>query len=397
MSAKEDLVDRVVRGFRHLHGHEPSVIAFAPGRVNLIGEHTDYNDGFALPCAIECGTVVALSPRDDDCIEAASLDLDSPLGSFTLGSAIAKADDGSWENHVRGIAAAMPLFDLPISAANVALAGNIPQGAGLSSSASLGVATALGFAALAGDDAPDRTRIARAAQWAEHHYVGCNCGLMDQLTVAFGEEGKALLIDCRKIETYAVPFPPGTAIMIVHSGVTRGLVDSAYNERRQQCVAASHHYGVAALRDLDAATLEYAKSDLDEISFRRARHVVAENERTHRFKDLMAAGDLTALGRAMRASHASLRDDFDVSLPAIDALVDCLNAAIGAAGGARMTGGGFGGCVVAIFAQGRTSAVEAALAAFWRNAGMAPQLAFLVSPSPGAHLIRNNRVQISAR
>lgn len=397
MSAKEDLVDRVMAGFRHLYGHEPSVIAFAPGRVNLIGEHTDYNDGFAMPCAIECGTVVALSPRDDDRIEAAALDLDSLLGSFTLGSAIAKAGDGNWENHVRGIAAAMPLFDLPICAANVALAGNIPQGAGLSSSASLGVATALGFAALAGADAPDRTRIARAAQWAEHHYVGCNCGLMDQLTVAFGEEGKALLIDCRKIETHALPFPPGTAIMIVHSGVTRGLVDSAYNERRQQCLAASHHYGVVALRDLDAATLEYAKSDLDEVSFRRARHVVAENERTLRFKDLMAAGDLTALGRAMRASHASLRDDFDVSLPAIDALVDCLNAAIGAAGGARITGGGFGGCVVAIFAQGRTSAVEAALAAFWRNAGMAPQLAFLVSPSPGAHLIRDNRARISAR
>lgn len=397
MSAKEDLVDRVAAGFRRLYGHEPSVIAFAPGRVNLIGEHTDYNDGFALPCAIECGTVVALSPRDDDCIKAAALDLGSQLGSFTLGTTIAKADDGSWENHVRGVAAAMPLFDLPISAANVALAGNIPQGAGLSSSASLGVATALGFAALAGEDAPDRTRIARAAQWAEHHYVGCNCGLMDQLTVAFGEEGKALLIDCRKIETHAVPFPPGTAIMIVHSGVTRGLVDSAYNERRQQCVAASHHYGVAALRDLDAATLEYAKSDLDEISFRRARHVIAENERTHRFKDLMAAGDLTALGRTMRASHASLRDDFEVSLPAIDALVDCLNEAIGAAGGARMTGGGFGGCVVAVFAASETSAVDAALAAFWRDAGMAPQLAFRVSPSPGAHLIQDDRARISAR
>ncbi len=397
MSAKEELVGRVVAGFCQHYGHEPSVIAFAPGRVNLIGEHTDYNDGFALPCAIEFGTVVALSPREDDCIKAAALDLDCRRGSFTLGTAIAKADDGSWENHVRGIAAAMPLFDLPICAANVALAGNIPQGAGLSSSASLGVATALGFAALAGDDAPDRTRIARAAQWAEHHYVGCNCGLMDQLAVAFGEEGKALLIDCRKTETHAVPVPPETAIMIVHSGVTRGLVDSAYNERRQQCAAACHHYGVAALRDLDAATLEFAKSDLDDISFRRARHVVAENERTLRFKDLMAAGDLSVLGRVMRASHASLRDDFEVSLPAIDALVDCLNEAIGTAGGARMTGGGFGGCVVAVFAAGRTSAVEAALAAFWRNAGMAPQLAFRVSPSPGAHLIRDDRVRISAR
>lgn len=392
MSAKEDLVERGIAGFRQLYGHEPSVIAFAPGRVNLIGEHTDYNDGFALPCAIECGTVVALSPRDDDCIKAAALDLGSELGSFTLGSTIAKADDGSWENHVRGVAAAMPLFDLPISAANVALAGNIPQGAGLSSSASLGVATALGFAVLGGDDAPDRTRIARAAQWAEHHYVGCNCGLMDQLAVAFGEEGKALLIDCRKIETHPVPFPSGTTIMIVHSGITRGLVDSAYNERRLQCSAAAAHYGVTALRDLEASALASARADLDEIAFRRARHVIGENERTLRARALMAAGDLRGLGVALRASHASLRDDFQVSLPAIDALVDCLNDAIGESGGARMTGGGFGGCVVAMFEEHRTSEVHAALEEFWRASDMAPQLSLVVAPSPGAHLIARTGV-----
>lgn len=394
MSAKEDLVERVKAGFRHFYGHEPSVIAFAPGRVNLIGEHTDYNDGFALPCAIECGTVVALSPRDDDCFKAAALDLGSELGSFTLGTTIAKADNGSWENHVRGVAAAMPLFDLPISAANIALAGNIPQGAGLSSSASLGVATALGFAALGGDDAPDRTRIARAAQWAEHHYVGCNCGLMDQLAVAFGEEGKALLIDCREIETHPVPFPSGTTILIVHSGITRGLVDSAYNERRLQCSAAAAHYGVKALRDLEASTLASARADLDEITFWRARHVIGENERTLRARAWMAAGDLKNLGFALRASHASLRDDFQVSLPAIDALIDCLNDAIGESGGARMTGGGFGGCVVAMFEEHRTSEVHAALEEFWRASDMAPQLSLVVAPSSGAHLITRNGVHI---
>lgn len=386
MNAPNPLADRAIQAFRESYGSAPTLVAFAPGRVNLIGEHTDYNDGFALPCALEFGTAVALAPRDDDCIAARALDLGGETGLFQLGNAIPVLETGHWQNHLRGVAAGLSRFGLPVGGADLVITGDIPQGTGLSSSASLGVALALGLAALAGEAEPDRRALARVAQWSEHHYVGCACGLMDQIASAFGEADRALLLDCRSLEVRPVSFPDEAAIMIVQSGVTRGLVDSAYNERRAQCAAAAAHYKVAALRDLDRAGLEAGRGQLDQTTYRRARHVVNENARTQQAALAMERGDLDSLGAAMRASHASLRDDFEVSVPPVDALVDFLNGVIGDSGGARMTGGGFGGCVVAALPQGMVGDVSSALDTFWSSKGMARQLSLVVRPSSGARL-----------
>lgn len=387
MTAPNPIADRAIEAFRACFGREPALVAFAPGRVNLIGEHTDYNDGFALPCALEFGTAVALAPREDACIAVQAIDLGGETGLFPLGDSIPVLETGHWQNHLRGIAAGLPRFGLPVRGADLVITGDIPQGTGLSSSASLGVALSLGLAALAGEHAPDRRTLARVAQWSEHHYVGCACGLMDQIASAFGEADRALLLDCRSLDVRPVGFPGDAAIMIVHSGVTRGLVDSAYNERRAQCTAAAAHYNVAALRDLGIADLESGRGKLDDTTYRRARHVVTENARTQQAAVAMERGDLASLGAAMRASHASLRDDFEVSVPPVDAVVDVLNGVIGNSGGARMTGGGFGGCVVAVLPRSKVGDVNLALETYWASKDMARQLSLVARPSPGARLV----------
>jgi galactokinase len=204
------------------------------------------------------------------------------------------------------------------------------------------------------------------AQRAENDFVGCRCGIMDQLVSARGEAAHALLIDCRSLQATPVPLPAGLAVLIAHSKVRRGLVDSAYNERRAQCEAAARHFGVPALRDLDLAQLDAGAAGLDALTLRRARHVVTENARTTAAAAALAAGDLATLGRLMAQSHASMRDDFAITVPAIDQLVDVLQQSIGTEGGARMTGGGFGGCVVALLPQDRVPAATAAVAQHYR-------------------------------
>lgn len=388
MSQTSSLIDRTVADFRKAYGADPAVLAFAPGRVNLIGDHTDYNDGLALPCALQFGTVVAASPLDEARIIALALDLNAATDAFRLDAPIETVAQGQWQNHVRGIAAGLPAFGLPVRGAMLAFSGDVPQGNGLSSSASLGVALGLALAALAGEQAPDKQLLARVAQWSEHHYVGCACGLLDQTASIHGQPSSATLLDCRSMAVTPLPFPKDAALIIVPSGVARGLVDSAYNQRRAQCRQAAAHFGVASLRDLDLAALEAGEQGCDAIVYRRARHVLTENTRTLTAAEAMARGNLAALGDAMRASHASLRDDFEVSVPAVDALVDRLNAAIGDGGGARMTGGGFGGCVVAVVAADRMAALDRALAAHWQRAGLPPQPRFQGIPSAGARLLK---------
>lgn len=388
MTRASPLVERTVTAFRKAFGSAPEVLAFAPGRVNLIGDHTDYNDGFALPCALQFGTVVAATALDDARIIAHAVDLNAAADTFRIDAPIETAASGQWQNHVRGIAAGLPVFGLPVRGGKLAFSGDVPQGNGLSSSASLGVALGLALTALAGERAPDRQVLARVAQWSEHRYVGCACGLLDQIASAYGQQDSALLLDCRSLAVTPVTFPADTALLVVPSGVARGLVDSAYNARRAQCQQAARHFGVPALRDLDLAMLAAGQRACDATVFRRARHVVTENARTLAAADAMARGDLKALGQAMRASHASLRDDFEVSVPAVDALVDRLNAAIGDEGGARMTGGGFGGCVVAVVAADRVAAVDRALADHWQRSGLPPQDRFLGEPSGGASLLK---------
>lgn len=385
---EQSVIDRAAEGFVHAYGRRPDLVSFAPGRVNLIGEHTDYNRGFVLPCAIPFGTAVALGHRDDGMIRATALDLENAVAQFDLAPAVPPAPVGDWANHVRGVAAGLLASGVDCQGADVAIAGNVPQGAGLSSSASLAVSLGLGLSRLGGVVAPDLTDLARIAQWSEHHYVGCACGIMDQLASARSVKGHALLIDCENLDVQPVPVPEEAAIVIVHSGVSRGLVESAYNERRAQCEAAASHYGVDSLRELDEAGLLAGAGGLDRVVFRRARHVVSENARTLAAASALRANDLMAMGTLLRASHASLRDDFEVTVPAVDALVDFMADVIGNTGGVRMTGGGFGGCVVAILPrQGVTSLLDA-LESKSQASGQHYPLKLAVNPAPGAYCTR---------
>ncbi|RZL40237.1 MAG: galactokinase [Rubrivivax sp.] len=375
--------ERANEAFRAAFALEPTLHVQAPGRVNLIGEHTDYNDGFVLPCAIDFGTVIAARARDDDEVQIVAADFGGAIDRFRLGADITPRDDAHWANYARGMVRMLRDTGLPLSGADLAVAGNVPQGAGLSSSASFEVAIGQAFKSLQGLSL-DPTQLALLAQRAENEFVGCNCGIMDQLISARGEPGHALLIDCRSLTTRAVPLPADLAVMIVHSRVQRGLVDSEYNTRRSQCEAAARHYGVPALRDIDLAGLQAGAAGLDETSYRRARHVVTENARTLAAAYALAAGDLEALGRLMAESHASMRDDFEITVPAIDRLVEILQAAIGSEGGARMTGGGFGGCVVALMPAAQVGAARAAVEAGYRAPGGEAATVWVCRASQGA-------------
>lgn len=361
-----DLNQVVTLAFETAFGETPQHLVQAPGRVNLIGEHTDYNDGFVLPCAINFGTLIAASARSDPIVRVVAADYQGEIDEFRLDQPIVPVADGAWPNYVRGVVKYLQEHGLPLQGANLALTGDVPQGAGLSSSASLEVAVTQAFKTLQGFNDLSPTDMALIAQRAENRFVGCNCGIMDQLVSARGETGSALLIDCRSHETRAVPMPPDVAVMIVHSRVRRGLVGSEYNTRRKQCEAAAHHYGVRALRDLSLDRLEAEAGDLDTTVLRRARHIVTENQRTLDAAEVLAAGDLRRMGLLMAASHNSMRDDFEITAPAVDQLVEILQSAIGTVGGARMTGGGFGGCAVALLPLDQVESVRQAVGRHYR-------------------------------
>lgn len=367
----------------HFHA-APELVTRAPGRVNLIGEHTDYNDGFVLPCAISRHTLVAARRRDDRQVRIVAGDLGGATAAFSLAGPIVPDSSAGWSNYVRGVADGLLEAGLDLPGADLAIMGDMPQGAGLSSSAALENAAGLALAALAGQPDFDRTRLALIGQRAEHRFAGCNCGIMDQLVSARAQAGCALLIDCRSLECTPVPLPADLAVMIVHSGIARGLVDGEYNLRRQQCEAAARHFGVAALRDLDVLP---PAGTLDPVAHARARHVVGENARTLAAAAALRAGDAATLGQLMAASHAAMRDDFEITLPAIDRLVALLADVIGADGGARMTGGGFGGAVVALLPQGRVAAVQAAVLAGYRTPDGAAPLIMIEQPAAGASLV----------
>jgi galactokinase len=378
VSARFTTVDRLTTAL----GGTPDLIARAPGRVNLIGEHTDYNDGFVLPCAIGVETRVAIRARKDGQINLIAADYEGAQDSFSLDTPIVHSPSG-WANYVRGMIKVMQDAGHQLTGADIAIAGTVPQGAGLSSSASLEVAVGQAFTALCGFDL-DATEIALLAQKAECDFVGTKCGIMDQLVSARGKAGHALLIDCRTLEAQPVPIPETLTIMIVHSGITRGLVDGAYNERRAQCEAVAAHFGVRALRDLDVGMLEGRRAELDPLSYARARHVITENQRTLDAAQALQAHDLKHLGALMAASHASMRDDFDITLPAIDHLVDLIQRAIGDHGGARMTGGGFGGAAVALMPASNVSAVKAAVTAGYKAPNGGPPVIMIETAAMGA-------------
>lgn len=333
--------------FRELYHAEPRFFR-APGRVNLIGEHTDYNDGFVLPVAIERETVVALRARPDRTVRVHSLnlnqsrefDLDQPGPPRRL----------DWLDYIEGVAQALLSRGARLSGADLAILSDVPEGAGLSSSAALEISTGLALLAAGGDEL-ERVSLALAGQQAEHTYVGTMCGIMDQYIAALGRAGHALLIDCRTLEPTHIPVDTSrTAIAICDSRVKHELASSEYNQRRAECeraveVLGEFLPGIRALRDVSVEDFERYAERLPEPIKRRARHVVTENERTLRAAQALGAGDLTEMGRLMAASHKSLRDDYEVSCAELDILVDVASAISGVRG-SRMTGGGFGGCTV---------------------------------------------------
>ena len=385
MTASQPLANKVAQAFMKAFGVAPTVRARAPGRVNLIGEHTDYNDGFVLPCALQFETVVAAGPAHSGIIETVALDFGGERDRFDTGTPIAALESGSWQNHIRGVAAEFDRRGILPNGARLAIGGNIPQNAGLSSSASLGVSVAAALAAI-GDTSLKPTDLAQIAHASENSFVGCACGIMDQLVSARAEAGSALLIDCRSQETRPIPIPSDIAILVVHSGVERGLVGSAYNERRLQCEAAAEYHGAAALRDIHLDRLETDRAGLDETAYRRARHVISENARVEEFVVALQRGDFAAIGALMAQSHISMRDDFKITVPEIDTLVAIIDAALDGQGGARMTGGGFGGCVVAMLPNTQVEKIHGIIVDRYRTPKGAPPTIILAEPSRGVSM-----------
>ena len=336
------LENTVTDHFAAVFGEPPTYLVRAPGRVNLIGEHTDYNDGFVLPMAINRAVWIALRPRPDRRVILHSLDFDA-VATIEL-DALHHSGEG-WVEYVKGVAHIMQNDGFSLSGWEGVVAGDVPIGAGLSSSAALEMATARAFAA--GGLPWDAAHMARLGQRAENEWVGMNCGIMDQMISAAGQRDHALLIDCRTLATRAVPLPPETVVVILDTATRRGLVDSAYNERRAQCEAAAAFFGVPALRDVDQVMFAARAAELDVETRRRARHVITENERTLAAAEAMRQGDASTLGSLMNESHVSMRDDFAISRAEMDTMVALAQAEPGCYG-ARMTGGGFGGAAVAL-------------------------------------------------
>ncbi|HEV2875273.1 MAG TPA: galactokinase family protein [Thermoleophilaceae bacterium] len=349
----------------HTPGDERGVQAFAPGRVNLVGEHTDYNDGLCLPFAIDRGVTVAADPLPGGAIEARALDL-SERDSFDLGGELRPDGPASgWRRFVRGAAAELMREGVELRPCRLRISGDVPRGAGLSSSAALSVSLCLALCAVAGAPPPERVELARLCARVERDWCGAETGLLDQLASLFGERGRALRIDMRGPAIDPVPLELGGHVLAtLDSGAGRSVAASGYNERREECRAACRALGLASLRDARG------HEGLAEPLGRRVRHVLSENDRVDAAVRELAAGDLPELGRLLDASHRSLRDDYEVSVPAVERAVETCREA--GALGARIMGGGFGGSVLALFPPGAAP----------------PAGAVEVAPGPGAGLVR---------
>lgn len=344
-----------VAGFREKFAAAATHLAFAPARVNLIGEHTDYNDGFVLPMAIDRWTAIALRPRADERVVLHSLEIRGG-GSFSLRE-LSPGTVTGWLGHAHGVAGALAEAGMALPGWEGVVASEVPIGAGLASSAAFQLAVAGAFSAL-GEGAWAGARMARICQRAENHWVGVKCGIMDQLASACGLADHALLLDCRSLEIRPAPLDARVKVVVLDTAKRRGLVDSAYNERRAQCAAAAQACGVESLRDVTGARLENQRAVMHPVPYRRARHVLSENARTQAACAAMIRGDLAGFGELMNQSHASLRDNFEVSCPELDVMVACARQEPGCLG-ARMTGAGFGGCAVALVEMEKVPAFTA--------------------------------------
>ncbi len=368
--------------FLDLVGREPDGVWSAPGRVNLIGEHTDYNDGFVLPVAVDRGCRASVGRRDDGMLRCWSVQLGKGAQS-AVAELVAGVTEG-WSAYVLGVAWALREAGVPVPGADVVVDSDVPAGAGLSSSAALECAVGLALCELAGVEV-DRTVLALAGQRAENDVVGAPVGIMDQMASVHGRAGSAVLLDCRTREARTVPLPLrelGLALVVLDTRVTHAHATGGYAARRRACVEAAGVLGVAALRDASLEQVEAAADQLGDERLRRARHVVTENARVLAAVRALETGDVAALGPLMAASHASLRDDFEVSVVELDTAVQ---AALDAgAVGARMTGGGFGGSAVALVPLHLVPAVAERARAAALSADLRRPDVYVVTPSDGA-------------
>lgn len=385
----DQLAEQTASDFKRAFQREPQWIAAAPGRVNLIGEHTDYNDGFVLPMAIERYTVIAAAPNGSQSITLRS---DSGEGVVTvdLAQPLKPKPKGDWANYPLGVIAGFLARGLKPVGFDALIHSNVPLGGGLSSSAALEVATATLMEAVTGRQL-DPVKKALLCQKAEHDYAGMPCGIMDQFISALGKKDHLLLLDCRSREFELVPFTdPSVSVLITNTNVKHALTGSEYPTRRKQCEAAAVALGVPSLRDATTDLLETNRSKLEEVVFRRARHVIGEIARTAQAADAIRAGKWAKVGELMYASHQSLRDDYEVSCPELDAVVEIARGPSAAGGviGCRMTGGGFGGCTVALVKTDAVTAVMRTMAVgYTQKTGITPTM-FVSRPGAGATLLR---------
>jgi len=377
--------------FAKAYGHGPRWIAAAPGRVNVIGEHTDYNEGFVLPMAIERYTVIAAAPaaagaprvqlRSLENDEAKMIDLSKPLQPFAR---------GTWANYPAGVLAGFLARGIPLNGFDAMIHSTVPLGGGLSSSAALEVATATLLEAMTGRTL-EPVEKALLCQQAEHQYAGVPCGIMDQFISVMGRQDHLLLLDCRSRQTELVPMSdPSVALLVINTNVKHELGSGEYAKRRAQCEAAAKVLGISSLRDATAVALQQAKNRMEDVMFRRARHVIGEIERTTQAAQAIRNSHWPEVGQLMYASHYSLRDNYEVSCTELDAVVEIARG-IGPQGGVygcRMTGGGFGGCTVALV---KTDAVDALTRKisedYQRKTGIEASL-FVSRPAAGATILR---------
>ncbi|MGF1905660.1 galactokinase [Aliivibrio salmonicida] len=384
-----NLIQNVKDAFNSVLSYTPTHIVQAPGRVNLIGEHTDYNDGFVLPCAINYQTVVAAAKRDDNIVRVVSVDYGNETDEFDITQEITFQENKMWANYIRGVVKCLIGRGFEFKGADIAVSGDVPQGAGLSSSAALEVVIGQTFKELYSLNI-SQAEVALNGQQAENEFVGCNCGIMDQMVSAEGNENHAMLLDCRSLETTAVAMPEDMSVVIINSNKKRGLVDSEYNTRREQCEEAARIFGVKALRDVSIDMFNAKAHELDEMVAKRARHVITENDRTEEAAKVLASGDMKRMAVLMAESHASMRDDFEITVKEVDALVDIVKNVIGENGGVRMTGGGFGGCIVALVPPTLVNDVKAAVEELYESATGLKESIYVCQAKNGAGLVEKH-------
>ncbi len=373
--------DIVLNAYRDKYAIDPSFVSRGPGRVNLIGEHTDYNDGFVFPMAIERASWIAFTPREDSIVEITSL-----LHKQTISIDLENLEkENGWGEYIKGVAFALKQRGYALKGFNGIVTGNVPLGSGLSSSAAFELALAHVFA-VSSNLSIDGKEMALIGQEAENNWVGVSCGIMDQLVSSLGEEGKAILLDCRSLECKSAPLPDNVRVVILDTMTRRELHNSAYNERRSECEEGAKTLGYKALRDVPESEISTLEEKLSGNVLKRARHVITECYRTLKAAEVLNQGDAKAFGELMDESHESLRDDFEVSSEALNTIVEIARSQTGCLG-ARMTGAGFGGCAVALVEAKNVDTFIEGVKSYYKSKTDLDADIFSSTPAAGAGII----------